>query len=229
MRAGQFLTIVLFGIGALLLWLSVSLARHYAAHFANGERATGVVVDLREHLSSRERRSGRSPTFKPVVRFSPRDGEPITFEGTVSANPPAYRVGQSVPVVYNGWDPKDAMIDGLAERWLGSIIAGGIGLVLCLVGAGLFHGDLRWHRLATHGLPVSARILRFEQDDGRWRVHAEWTGPKTGRLRQGRSHALTVDPRPHLGDTVSVRVDPRRERRYRFDLDAIEAGPAQRA
>ena len=73
MRIGRLVTIAVFAIGALLLWLSVSLARHDEAHVADGERATGIVVDLRAHLSSRERRSGRSPTLKPVVRFSPRE------------------------------------------------------------------------------------------------------------------------------------------------------------
>ena len=217
------MTVAIFGIGTLLLWLSVSLARHYEAQFANGQTATGTVVELRETSSARDRRRNRSPTWKPVVRFTPRDGAAVTFEGTVSSNPPAYAIGESVPVVYNGSDPKKAMIQNFSERWLGSIITGGIGLV----GAWLFRSDWRWHRLRTDGQPVSARVLRIAGDDGRWRVHAEWTSPKTGRPFQGRSHAVSVDPQPQLGETVTVRVDPNSDRRYRFDLDAIEVAAAQ--
>lgn len=63
--------------------------------------ANGVVVGLR-------RRMGKSGSvYAPIVRFTAAGGHPVEFTDAVGSNPPGFKVGDRVEVLYhrekNGW------------------------------------------------------------------------------------------------------------------------------
>ncbi len=86
---------LLVGLGLLLLggyWAS-----RVQAFVAGAEPASGTVVELLRKTGQR--------TFAPVVRYQPASGAARTLVGQVASNPPAYRVGEAVTVLYDPADP----------------------------------------------------------------------------------------------------------------------------
>lgn len=83
----------------------------------NGEKTEGTVVRLNEQSDS----EGGCCTYVPIVEFE-AGGRAYSFEGGTASDPPAYRVGERVPVLYDPADPETAQIDKWSERWLFPIL-----------------------------------------------------------------------------------------------------------
>jgi hypothetical protein len=87
-----------------LLFLGFHLHRTTEAFLERAVHAPGQVVQLVPT------RSSDSTTYAPVVEFEVRDHK-HTFEDPVSSNPPSYRRGDTVAVLYDPSNPRDARID----------------------------------------------------------------------------------------------------------------------
>lgn len=123
-------------LAALGVWQGLRLAHLEAA----GVRAPGQVVRLHEEWSSGS--SGSSHyNYYPIVRFRTAENETIEFKDSIGSNPPGYRSGDKVTVLYLADTPRgNAMIDrGLLWNWA---MPGGI-FVAALVLAGIFFTVLR--------------------------------------------------------------------------------------
>jgi hypothetical protein len=66
----------------------------------------------------------RTSCTSPVVEFEDSRGQKHQFESGACDRPPAYRVGERVPVVHSTSDPSQASIDGFSERWLLTVVFG---------------------------------------------------------------------------------------------------------
>ena len=75
--------------------------------------------------------------FAPVVRFQTIEGSTVEFESGFRSNPPAYRTGQTVSVLYDPEEPHSAAIRGFFSLWLMSIILGFIGTIFLTVGTAM--------------------------------------------------------------------------------------------
>ena len=82
-----------------------------------GVTTTGTVVRLEESNSS----EGGCCVYSPVVEFS-ANGQTHSFEGGNASDPPAYKVGEVVNVIYDPADPGTAQINKWTERWLFPIL-----------------------------------------------------------------------------------------------------------
>ena len=82
-----------------------------------GEATTGVVIRMEESSSG----EGGCCVYSPVVEFN-ANGQTYSFEGDNASDPPAYRVGEEVPVLYDPARPETAQINKWTERWLFPII-----------------------------------------------------------------------------------------------------------
>ena len=98
---------VIGGLGAVLL---VWRRGRKQAHWISAE---GRVVDM----VSRAIRPGESILYYPVIEFSGPAGQRVQFEAELGSRPPAYRVGQTVRVLYDPADVKQVQIDSLLARW----------------------------------------------------------------------------------------------------------------
>jgi uncharacterized protein DUF3592 len=101
-------------LAALGVWQSMRLAHLETA----GIRAPGQVVRLHGEWSSGS--SGSSHyTYYPIVRFRTAENETIEFKDSIGSNPPSYRAGDKVTVLYLTDAPsRNAMIDrGLFWNW----------------------------------------------------------------------------------------------------------------
>lgn len=82
-----------------------------------GERTTGNVVRLEESNSS----EGGCCVYSPVIEFV-AGGQTYSFESGNASDPPAYDVGEEVPVLYDPSNPETAQINSFFERWVFPII-----------------------------------------------------------------------------------------------------------
>ena len=212
---------VLAPVGLLLLGVAAALAVSFAGFAKTAERAEGTVVDL----------VYRSGTAYPVVTYvSPSDGREYTFGASTGSWPPEYAVGERVTVVYDPDRPGKAHIDSWANRYLGPVICGGLGVVFTGIGGGLLIWErrraeqARW--LRTHGRERWVDVDHIGQDysvhvNGRnpFVVHASWWDERTGRTHTASSEHLWSHPGPELMQRpVRVLFDPADPDRNMVDL-----------
>jgi hypothetical protein len=116
---------------------------------AKAEVAEGVVVDVATSVEREQRKSGDRTDyvdvtyFAPIVRF--RDGreQVVQFQaGQRSSGQPAYRVGDSVRVLYDPANPQDARLDTVFGRWGAAMIFLGMGLLTWVLSAVVCHREL---------------------------------------------------------------------------------------
>jgi len=88
---------------------------------------SGTVIDLISRSSTRS-----SATYSPVVQFIDQSGNEQELHSRVGSNPPAYRLGEKVTVLYKADNPEFAVIDDW-ERYLGLIVLTIMGFVFSWV------------------------------------------------------------------------------------------------
>lgn len=119
--------LIFFGIGAGLTIRQANLERE-------GEQAQGEVIGLSESCDD------DGCAYAPVVRFTTRAGQSVTFESTFYSSPPSYRTGERVTVNYPPDAPEKAGIKG--EGMLFRIIFLVVGGLIMAVGLGMFSTSL---------------------------------------------------------------------------------------
>jgi Protein of unknown function (DUF3592) len=118
--------VILFVVG---VCQSVKIARLEAT----GLRAQGEVVRLKGESSSSDH-GGYS--YYPIVRFKAEQNTRVEFKDSVGSNPPSYRVGDKVTVLYLAGNPsQEAIIDrGAFWNWaIPALLFAGAVLLLCLL------------------------------------------------------------------------------------------------
>ncbi|GAC1470417.1 MAG: hypothetical protein PVS3B2_14890 [Candidatus Dormibacteraceae bacterium] len=111
-----------------VVWLAFAL-RENRRYMRRAHRASGVV-----HGLTKQTYGSRSALFFPVVRFTTDRGVSVSAESKTGRNESAYRIGQSVFVLYDPDDPKDLRIDTFSSRWIGVFIPAFFALIFLGVG-----------------------------------------------------------------------------------------------
>jgi hypothetical protein len=137
LRAPRVAAAILLIAGLGLVVLTVVVERHQEKIFAGALHTTGNVVAMLPKRST----SG-STTYAPVVRYRTNDGTTRDFTSSVASNPPSYKIGDPVPVVYPPLNPRQADVDSWTSRWLLTLLCGGLALGFAVLG-GL---GLMWNR-----------------------------------------------------------------------------------
>lgn len=101
---------------AFCLWGMYALSTAYRLE-NSGSTTTGTVIEMEESSTS----EGGCCVSSPVIEFQ-SNGQTYTFDGGNASNPPAYQVGETVPVIYDSSDPTTAQINKWSERWLFPLI-----------------------------------------------------------------------------------------------------------
>lgn len=132
--------LVLAGIG--LVALGVHQSRLLLRLESTGIRAPGSVTSLSSSHSS-----NGGLTYYPQVSYTDGTGRRILFRDSVGTNPPMYRVGEAVTVLYLPGEPGRAVIDRGPWNWLPSAI-------LYILGGAIFAGGLAAMKSRSAELPV---------------------------------------------------------------------------
>lgn len=123
--------LIALAIGLGVLYLGQQWRTHTQQQIAAMVKTQGAVVEVvsRTKLRDGERRT----LFYPIVEFRTANGEAIRFENDAGSNPSAYRVGDTVEVLYDPQTPQSAMIDSWMI-WLPSTIVMGFGGFIAVIG-----------------------------------------------------------------------------------------------
>lgn len=163
-RLGKF---ALMPLGLLLLlgaaW-TVSSTKTWIAHAIE---VPGRVIEL---VRVRDM-DNTGYLFAPVVRFETLAGTSVEFESSLRSNPPAYRKGQSVSVLYDPDEPRSAAIRGFFSLWLMPLILGFIGTIFLIVGTAM--------------VVLSSWAAKFFDQDASWCDPAPrpWSAPPPHRVQ----------------------------------------------
>lgn len=119
-------------VGAALvpLALAVLFYWHDSAFIEHSILTRGVVVSL--HRNRGHLNTGMNEF--PVFTFRDGAGRRHTVDSDFGSYPPAYSVGEKVPVRYNAAHPDDALIASPFILWLGTLIAGAIAVAFLSCG-----------------------------------------------------------------------------------------------
>ena len=126
-RLGRF---AMVPIGLLLLALAAWSVWSTKAWIAHSVEAEGTVIEM-----VRTRDSDGDYMYAPLVRFSTAEGKTIEFQSSLRTNPPAYRTGQTVSVLYDPAVPESASIRGFFTLWFVALILSFIGVIFLGIGA----------------------------------------------------------------------------------------------
>ena len=116
-----------------LMWVLMLGAAYYYGHTSwelsrSGASAVGTVVALKESPATEE--SG--VTYAPVIKYD-ADGQAYTFTSNNSSDPPAYKIGQKVDIIYDPAQPSRARVNSWGELWLMPLILGAAAAVIAVV------------------------------------------------------------------------------------------------
>ena len=178
-------------------------------------------------------KDGSASTFKPVVKFTAASGEQVTFTSSYSSRPPAYAVGETVPVLYAPRDARDARINGFGSLWLGSVILVGLGAAFSAVGASILYAGRasvkKRSYLMAYGNAIKTEVQGVDRDTdvavngiNPWRITSQWLDPATNKMRVFHSESLWFDPTTFVtSKQVTVLLDPKDPKRYHMDVSFL--------
>lgn len=220
-------------VGVIFLIVSAVLFQKQADFSAKAARAQGTVTELIRHVERDRDRARSTVSYTAVIVFSDKSGQRREFSEAVRSNPPRFSEGDDVPVLYDPARPSHAVVDDFWGRRGVMTIFLGLGAIFSTLGTIILAVDLtrrrKISRLMREGRPVDADFLHVFRDtrttrngDHPFRVVAQTTDPKTGRLRRFESEEIWVDPTQQLtGRKLRVLLDPADPRRYHVDLSDI--------
>lgn len=219
--------------GVLFTLIALVLLAAQRTFMAKAIPATAEVTGFYE---SRSDEGGVS--YYPEFRFVTGDGRTWQARAAIGANPPAYRIGEQIPIRYDPAEPMSASIDTPGARYLLTWIFFGIGILWLLIGVAPVLA--RWFRkrryrfLLEHGSPILTTFAGVEVE---WRITVqgrqpyvivtEWRNPVSQELVEFRSHPVWQDPTDKAKHrAITVLVDPNNFRHYVMDLSFLAEQPA---
>ncbi len=171
----QAVPIVLMLAGAIFFVVGVRLLVDSQRFLAKAATANGMVVDVAQVVRRERRGSNDHPYyvdvtyFHPVVRFVTVPEQIVQFQASEgSANPSDYRVGDSVRILYDPANPRNARLDTRFSRWGEDITVIAVGLCFVVIGAVIYRFTRPRGRAARRGIQQNPRPQEGERRVGRW-------------------------------------------------------------
>jgi hypothetical protein len=107
---------------------------------ATAAEARGVVVDVAKvrEYDSDAGAGGHVTRSYPVVEFVTAREQVVRYQPPVGSNPPDYRVGGPLRVLYDPADPQHVVLDTWDELWKEGVVLVAVGLVLTVITVALY-------------------------------------------------------------------------------------------
>lgn len=120
------------GVGLLLLLIAAGVAGRTGLFLLTAKTRPGKVVEI-----AHRRVSGSKQTLcYPMVAFE-IEGRRYQFQGTSGSPVPRFKVGQAVSVLHKAGAPTQAQLRHWFGLWGSSLVLGGLGVGLCMLGLGV--------------------------------------------------------------------------------------------
>lgn len=124
-------------------------------------KVSGSVVELAP------RDSGDGKMYYPVFSFEDLYGHARLLYSGCGSYPPKYDIGDTVSILYNPNNPKEARIDSFMSLWVGSIIGGILGGPIAFMGILLlFAAPVVIRKVSNEGRTDKGSGLRTEDETG---------------------------------------------------------------
>jgi len=107
--------IVIMTVAAILLTVAAFRARSTRRFLRSAVSAKGTILE-----NSLSTDSDGDPIYKPRFTFALRDGQEVSVQSNFGTNPPSFRKGQSVTVLYDPSIPEHAKINTFMQLWGGT-------------------------------------------------------------------------------------------------------------
>lgn len=127
--AGKIALIVTFIFSAPFIYMGFLTAQQKMDFLRNSIPVTGIVL-RNEPLPNVK----QSYNLAPVIEFTAKDGEIITYQDKIATYPPEFSIGDQVNVLYDKDDPHNATISSFTQMWLMTLILTGSGILIILAG-----------------------------------------------------------------------------------------------
>jgi hypothetical protein len=126
------LGIVFSLLGGLLVLIGVFLFFRTKMFIGKAQEVKGTVIQL---VFSQGSEDGGG--YSPVYQFKTLEGQDIMVQDSLSSNPPGFKVGQEIQVLYDPENPRKARIKKWMNLYFMPVLFGGLGLIFGGVGIGL--------------------------------------------------------------------------------------------
>lgn len=218
-------------VGAVLLMGAGFAAQKTRSFLAEAIRTEGTVIALKAvHTKD-------STTYRPVVRFIDLNGQTVEFTSSTGSDPPLYREGHKVEVLYRPGEPRKARIHGFFSLWGIPALLGGLGGAFLIRGSCRLVAAARKRRrdafLRSHGIPVETEFLSVEQNTSvfingshPYQVLTQWLNPATSEVHLFKSDNLWLSPSSDFKDRkITVWIDGSHPSHYWVDLSFLDPLP----
>jgi len=129
----------LVGIGLVLLVISGVLYGMNLIFVSQAELVGGTVISLSTEVDP----DYNSELLCPVVKYTTKAGQNLSFNSAVCSSPAKYAAGDPVQVYYNPQDPTNAQLQDYWSQNLAALTMAGTSLPFLLLGGILLLGVLR--------------------------------------------------------------------------------------
>lgn len=224
MKVINIIKYVFFVIGLCLLGGAGYLHQNTQSFLSQAVTGEGVVISFSTS------RSDNSDVYHPVVAFKTKTGELIQFTESVGRNPPAYKEGEIVEVLYNLASPKEARLNNFTSLYVAPLILGIIGSVFFFVGFSIFlYGYLKQKKskyLLSNGVPVQTKIEQIAINtsiniNGKspYQISSQWVDPNNQELYIFKSENIWFDPSDYISsEMITVLIEVGNPKKYYMDI-----------
>jgi len=141
LHSGTRVAVIIFLlIGAFFSSLSLIVYRSSEDFLMGREKGTGTVKEMIQYTGNNYEDES-SMLYKPVISFLTKDGKEITFTSGLGSNPPLFKTGETIEVLYDPSTPTNAMIGGRIfynASIIVGVFLGGISVLFLLIGGIIF-------------------------------------------------------------------------------------------
>jgi hypothetical protein len=127
------LEIVFSLLGSLMVLIGVFLFIRTRSFIGKAQEVKGIVIQMVYSQGSDD-----GGGYAPVYQFKTLEGQDIVIHDGLSSNPPRFKVGQEIQVLYDPGNPHKARIKKWMNLYFVSVLLGGMGLIFGCVGIGLY-------------------------------------------------------------------------------------------
>ncbi len=119
-------------LGGLLAAIAVFFLIRTRIFMGKAQEVKGTVIQM---VYSRSSNSGGG--YSPVYQFTTIEGQTIVVADNLSSNPPMFKEGQVIDVLYDPENPQKARIKRWMSLYFVPLLLGGMGLIFGGVGVAL--------------------------------------------------------------------------------------------
>lgn len=134
MSENVIMTIAFCPVGAVLVAIAAAVFIRTRIFMSIAQEVKGTVIQMVYRGSSSSSSGGG---YSPVYQFKTKDGKAIVVTDNLSSNPPAFKEGQVIDVLYDPANPQKASIKRWMSLYLVPLLLGGLGVIFGGVGVAL--------------------------------------------------------------------------------------------